>query len=146
MKLWFRFALVCLAIVCLLLSLSQQAGSNYQLPVARSGPGLDRCREPTSSLPTASVVKSMEFHPARAGPLESLVLDCALTVSNINPFCLNTHGPPGQWNLRGLGELLVKPATQNKKKPSSNLSPLSPKFPAFNPPKLKNRGFAPRFS
>src|SRR3984893_8773890 len=109
MKPWFRFALVCLASVCLLLSLSQQAGSNYQLPVARSGPGVDRCREPASSLPTASVVKSMEFRPARAGPLESLVLDCALTVSKFNPFCLNTHGPPGQRNLRGLGELLVKP-------------------------------------
>ena len=113
MKLWFRFALVCLAIVCLLLSLGQQAGSNYQLPVARSGPGLDRCRESASA--TAAVGKIMEFHPARAGPLESLVLDCALTVSNIGPPYLETHGPPGQWNLRGLGELLVKPATQRQK-------------------------------
>src|ERR1700730_3476914 len=113
MKLWFRFALVCLASVCLLLSLSNQAGSNYQLPVARSGPGLDRCRESASA--TAAVGKIMEFHPARAGPLESLVLDCALTVSNIGPPYLETHGPPGQWNLPGLGELLVKPATQRQK-------------------------------
>jgi hypothetical protein len=48
MKPWFRFALVCLAIVCLLLSLSQQAGSNYQLPVARSGGwiGIETLRPP----------------------------------------------------------------------------------------------------
>lgn len=141
MKLWFRFALVCLAIVCLLLSLSQQAGSNYQLPVARSGPRVDRCREPASSLPTASVVKSMEFHPARAGPLESLVLDCALTVSNINPFCLKTHGPPGQWNLRGLGELLVKPATQNKKQAMEQPFSTFPEIPGLQPTKTEESGF-----
>ena len=136
MKLWFRFALVCLASVCLLLSLSQQAGSNYQLPVARSGPGLDRCRESVSSLPAAAVVKIMEFHPARAGPLESLVLDCALTVSNIGPPYLETHGPPGQWNPGGLGEFAGQAGnSKTKSNSSSNLSPLSTKFPAFNPPK-----------
>ena len=114
MKLWFRIALVCLAIASLLLSLSQQASSNHQLPVAHSAHS-DRCRESAPSLPTAAVVKIMEFHPARAGPLKSLVLDRALAVSNIGPPYLETHGPPGQWNLRGLGELLVKPATQRQK-------------------------------
>jgi hypothetical protein len=85
MKLWFLFALVCLAIMCLLLSLSQQAGSNYQLPVARSGPGLDRCREPASSLPTASVVKSMEFPPGSRWTSNPLSSTGRLTVSNIGP-------------------------------------------------------------
>jgi hypothetical protein len=146
MKLWFRFALVCLASVCLLLSLSQQAGSNYQLPVTRSGPGLDRCREPASRLPTASVVKSMEFHPARAGPLESLVLDCALMVSNIGPPYLETHGPPGQWNPRALASLLVKPATQNKKQTIEQPFSTLHEIPGLQPAKLKNRGFAPGFS
>jgi hypothetical protein len=146
MKLWFRFALVCLAIVCLLLSLSQQAGSNYQLPVARSGPGLDRCRESASSLPTASVVKIMEFHPARAGPLESLVLDCALTVSNIGPPYLETTGPPGQWSPRGLDKLLVKPATQSKKRSHRATFLTLHKISGPQPTKLKNRGFAPGFS
>ena len=115
MKLWFRFALVCLAIMCLLLSLSQQAGSNYQLPVARSGPGLDRCREPASSLPTASVVKSMEFPPGSRWTSNPLSSTGRLTVSNIGPPYLETHGPPGQWNPRALASLLVKPATQNQK-------------------------------
>ena len=144
MKLWFRFALVCLAIVCLLLSLSQQAGSNYQLPVARSGPGLDRCRESASA--TAAVGKIMEFHPARAGPLESLVLDCALTVRNIGPPYLETHGPPGQWNPGGLGELLVKPATQRQKVLIEQLFSTLHEISGLQPTKMKNRGFAPGFS
>jgi len=144
MKLWFRFALVCLAIVCLLLSLSQQAGSNYQLPVARSGLGLDRCRESASA--TAAVGKIMEFHPARAGPLESLVLDCALTVSNIGPPYLETHGPPGQWNLPGLGELLVKPATQRQKVLIEQLFSTLHEISGLQPTKMKNRGYAPGFS
>jgi hypothetical protein len=112
MKLWFRIALVCLAIVSLLLSLSQQAGSNYQLPVARSGPGLDRCGESASSLPTAAVVKIMEFHPARAAPLEYRVLDRALAVSNIGPLLSGDPWATQTMEPKGLGELLVKPATQ----------------------------------
>jgi hypothetical protein len=146
MKLWFCFALVCLAIVCLLLSLSQQAGSNYQLPVARSGPGLDRCREPVSSLPTASVVKSMEFHPARAGPLESLVLDCALTVSNIGPPYRRPMGHPNNGTQGALASLLVKPPTQNKKEAIEQPLSTLHEIPGLQPTKLKNRGFAPRFS
>ena len=114
MKLWFRIALVCLAIASLLLSLSQQASSNHQLPVAHSAHS-DRCRESAPSLPTAAVVKIMEFHPARAGPLKSLVLDRALAVSNIGPPYLETHGPPGQWNLRTLASCWSSRQLKDKK-------------------------------
>ena len=121
MKPWFPLTLVCWVGVCLLLSLSAQADLNHQLQVAGSGQLLDRCGEPAFGSPTAAVVRSMEFHQARAGPLESLVLDCALTASNVDPPCLETHGPPGHRTPWGLGELPVKPATQSK--PSSDLSP-----------------------
>jgi hypothetical protein len=141
MKLWFRFALVCLASVCLQLSLSQQAGSNYQLPVARSGPGLDRCRESASA--TAAVGKIMEFHPARAGPLESLVLDCALTKSNIDPFCLEAHGPPDNGTYEALASCSSSRQLKDKKQlieqPLSTLHEIS----GLQPTKMKNRGFAP---
>jgi len=36
---------------------------------------LDRCREPASGSPTASVVRKQQCGPARAGPLTSLVLE-----------------------------------------------------------------------
>ncbi len=85
MKPWFSFALVCWALVCLLLSLSQQAGLNHRLQVASSGQSLDRCRESASGSPTASVVGSAEFGPALAGPLTSLAL---------GPPGQETHGPP----------------------------------------------------
>ncbi len=103
MKRWFRLTLVCGALVGLLLSLSQSAGLNHPLQVVGSGPWLDRCREPASDSPTASVVSTMEFDPARAGPLESLVLDCTLTAGNIGPP-EETHGPPepsGSWRVSG---------------------------------------------
>jgi hypothetical protein len=139
MKLWFRFALVCLASVCLLLSLSQQAGSNYQLPVARSGPGLDRCRESASA--TAAVGKIMEFHPARAGPLESLVLDCALTKSNIDPFCLEAHGPPDNGTYEALASCSSSRQLKDKKQlieqPFSTLHEIS----GLQPTKMKKSGF-----
>src|ERR1700676_1054806 len=94
----------------------------------------------------ASVVKSMESHPARAGPLESLVLDCALTVSNIGPPYLETHGPPGQWNPGGLGEFAGQAG--NSKQKGSHRATFSTlhEIPGLQPTKLKNRGFAPRFS
>jgi hypothetical protein len=144
MKLWFRFALVCLAIVCLLLSPSQQAGSNYRLPVAHSGPGLDRCRESASA--TAAVGKIMEFHPARAGPLESLVLDCALTVSNIGPPYLETHGPPDNGTYGALASCWSSRQLKDKKQLIEQLFSTLHEISGLQPTKMKNRSFAPRFS
>jgi hypothetical protein len=108
MKPWFRLTvaltLVCLAPVCLLLSFSRPARLNHALHVVGSGPWFDRGREPASDSPTASVVRSMEFDPARAGPLECLVLDCALTAGNIGPPGQVIHGPPEPvrpWRVAG---------------------------------------------
>ena len=68
MKPWFSLILVCGALLFLLLSLSQQVGLNHPLQVAGSSQWLDRCREPTPGSPTASVVRSTQFDPARSGP------------------------------------------------------------------------------
>ena len=83
-----------LGIVCLLLSLSQQAGLNCPLQVASLSQWLDRCREPASGSPTASVVRSTQFDLARAGPLTSLVLEDAWTEGNIGPPGQETRRPP----------------------------------------------------
>src|SRR5437016_13547063 len=66
---------VCWALVCLVLGLIQQAGMYHSSQVSGSSQWLDRCREPASGSPTASVVESTQFDPARAGPLTSLVLE-----------------------------------------------------------------------
>jgi hypothetical protein len=132
-KLWLRLTLtfIGLALVCLLLNLSQPAGLHHPSQVAGSGPWLDRGREPASDAPTVSIVRSMEFDPARAGPFGSLVLDFALTAGNISP--------PGQETLNrwALGESPVKPATQT--------NAIEQPFPLnyrLSTAELENRGFA----
>jgi hypothetical protein len=127
MKAWFPLTLVGWALVCLLLSLSQQAGLNYLSHLACSRPWLDQCAEPTFGSPTAAVVRSMEFDRARAGPLQFLALGCALTAGNIGPPPQETHGPP---ELRGPGRVGGGSKQAARSKPSSDL--ISTKFPAFN--------------
>ena|SRR5271167_1133300 len=94
MKLWFRLTLVCCLLVCLLLSLTPALGLNHPWQVVGSGPWLDRGREPMSDGPTVSVVTSMEFDSARAGPPQSLVLHGALTADHLAPPGPETQGPP----------------------------------------------------
>jgi hypothetical protein len=94
MKPRFWLTMVCWALVCLVLGLSQQVGLYHPLQVSTSGQWLDRCREPASGSPTASIVKSTQFDPTRAGPLTSLVLDDAWTGGNVGPPGQETHGPP----------------------------------------------------
>jgi hypothetical protein len=86
--------LVCCLLVGLLLSLTQAVGLNYLLPVVGSGRWFDQETGPASDASTVSFIRSMEFHPARAG-LESLVFDCALTADNIGPPGQETYGRPG---------------------------------------------------
>jgi len=110
MKLWFRLTIVCWALVCLFLSLSQQVSQNHQLHLVCSRPWIDRCREAAAAAdsPTAAIVGSMEFDRLRAGPLTSLVLDSAWTAGKI--------GPPGQkppW-ATGAGSSLGKLPVQNR--------------------------------
>lgn len=102
MKPRFWLAMVCWALVCLVLGLSQQAGLYHSSQVSGSSQWLDRCREPASGSPTASVVESTQFDPARAGPLTSLVLEDSWSKGNIGPPGQETHGPPktiGIWRL-----------------------------------------------
>jgi len=95
MKSCFTLTIVCWTLACLLLSLSQQAGLNHPLQVAGSSQWLDRCREPASGSLTASVVRSTQFDPDRAGPHTVLGLDGAWTAGNMGPPGKETHGPPG---------------------------------------------------
>jgi hypothetical protein len=92
MKPNFWLTVVCWTLVCLLLSLSQQAGLYHSLQVSGSSQWLDQCREPASGSRTASVFKSTQFDPARAGPFTSLVLEDAWTDGNIGP-----PGPGKPW-------------------------------------------------
>jgi hypothetical protein len=137
---WFRLTLVCCVLLGLLLGLTQAVDWNYQ-PIVRSGSSFDRGTKATSDSPTSSVVGSMAFHVARAGPFGSLVLDCGLTAGNIDPPGQENHGPPNRW---GLGKLPVKPATQiNATEP---LCPRNYWFSAEQFEQLKNRGFTTPFS
>ena len=92
MKPNFWLTVVCWALVCLLLSLGQQAGLYHSLQVSGSSQWLDQCREPASGSRTASDFKSTQFDPARAGPFTSLVLEDAWTDGNIGP-----PGPGKPW-------------------------------------------------
>ncbi len=77
MKLWFRLTLVCCLLVCLSMFLSlTQAVLNQPLQTVGLGPRLDRGGKAASDASTSSLVRCMEFDPARVG---SLVLDRALS-------------------------------------------------------------------
>ena len=103
MTTWFRLTLVCCILLCLFLGLTQAVDWNY-LPVVSSGSLFDRGTKATSDSPTSSVVGSMAFHLARAGPFGDLGLDCGLTAGNIGPPGQENHGPPepmGPWQVAG---------------------------------------------
>ena len=103
MTTWFRLTQVCCVMLGLLLGLTQAVDWNYQ-PVVRSGSSFDRGTKATSDSPTSSVVGSMAFHLARAGPFGSRVLDCGLTAGNIGPPGQENHGPQepmGPWQVAG---------------------------------------------
>jgi hypothetical protein len=118
MKPSFWLAMVCWALVCLVLGLIQQAGLCHWSQVSGSSQWLDRCREPASGSPTASVVESTQFDPARAGPLTSLVLEDSWSKENI--------GPPGQetqWATEDDRNLAVAGQRPKFKTTTSHLAP-----------------------
>jgi hypothetical protein len=103
MTTWFRLTLVCCVLLGLLLGLTHAVDWNYQ-PVVSSGSSFDRGTKATSDSPTSSVIGSMVFHLARAGPFRSLVLDRGLTAGNNDPPGQENHGPPepmGPWQVAG---------------------------------------------
>ena len=128
---WFRLTLVCCVLLGLLLGLTQAVDWNYQ-PVVSSGSLFDRATNASDS-PTSSVVGSMAFDLARAGPFGSLVLDCGLTAGNIGPPGQENHGPP---EPMGLGKLPARPATQT----NAIEQPLSKKLLVFSR-KIEESGF-----
>jgi hypothetical protein len=103
MTTWFRLTLVCCVMLGLLLGLTQAVDWNYQ-PVVSSRSSFDRGTKATSDSPTSSVVGSRVFYLARAGPFQSLVLDCGLTAGDNDPPGQENHGPPepmGPWQVAG---------------------------------------------
>src|SRR6516165_1486322 len=88
---WFRLTLLCLALLCLLLNLTQAADCSRQLHSVGSGPGFDQGREVAPNAPAVLVVRWVN-DSARAGPQQSLALDCMLTVDTGPPGWVS-HGP-----------------------------------------------------
>jgi hypothetical protein len=67
----FRLTLLCLVMLCLLLSLTQPAEFEHLLPIVGSGSWFAPHTESGTDAPTASVARSMQSS-ARAGPRQSL--------------------------------------------------------------------------
>jgi hypothetical protein len=118
MKPRFWLAMVCWALVCLVLGLSQQADLYHSSQVSGSSQWLDRCREPASGSPTALVVESTQFDPARAGPLTSLVLEDSWSKGNIGPPAQET-----QWATEDDRNLAVAGQRPKFKTTTSHLAP-----------------------
>ena len=136
MKLWFPPTLVCCLLVCLSMFLSlTQAVLNQPLQTVGLGPRLDRGGKAASDAPTSSLVRCMEFDPARVG---SLLLDRALSAGNISPPGGKTHGPP---EPMGRGRVADQAATQ-----TTAIEQPSPRNYWLSTAELKNRGFATAFS
>ena len=131
-------SLVCWILLCLLLGLNPPADWNSQSHVVRSQPCFDQGKEAASDSPTTSVVGSMEFDPARAGPFGSLVLDSASTAGNMGPPGKESHGP-----AEPIGPWRVAAQAGNSNQPHRATSPRNYWLLSA---KLKNRGFTTGFS
>jgi hypothetical protein len=90
---WFRLTLCVLALLCLLLHLTQPADLNHQLQIVGSGSWFAPHTESATDAPTVSVARSMQFS-ARAGARQSLVFSGTLTVVNTGPPGWGRVGPP----------------------------------------------------
>jgi hypothetical protein len=132
MKPWFSLTIVCWALLCLLLSLSQQAGLNQPLRVADSGQWLHRAKEPASGSPTASIVRSTEFDPARARPRTPLVLNGVWIAGKLGPPGQKDHGHRRQSEFAGCRS---KPAAQSNIEPPCSTKSLT------QPTKFEESGF-----
>ena len=118
----------------LLLGRHQPAGLNQQSQVVSSGPRLDRGKKAASDSPT--VVRTMEFDPAPAGPFEYLVLECALTTGNLGPPGQESHVPL-ELHVASGSRCRSRLAAQSK--PSSYLSPPNS---WFSNRRIEESGFA----
>ena len=115
MKRWFPLTLVCCLLACLSMLLSlTQAVLHQPLQTVGLGPRLDLGGKAASDAPSSSLVRCMEFDPARVA---SLVLDRALPAGNISPPGEKTHRPP---EPMGRGRVADQAGNSNQP-PSSNL-------------------------
>jgi hypothetical protein len=117
MRRWFHLTLVCCVLLCLCLGVAQTVDMNHELPIVGLRPEFDRRRQPASDTLTVSVVTSMRFAQPRAGPLRSLMQDCASTAGHL--------GPPGAGDPWATGVdrawASCRSSRQLKSMPSSNL-------------------------
>ena len=88
-----RLTLLCLMMLCLLLSLTQPAEFDHLLPIVGSGSWFAPHTESATDAPTVSVARNMQS-TARAGPRQSLVFSGTLTVVNTGPPGWGRVGPP----------------------------------------------------
>src|ERR1700735_2920625 len=88
-----RLTLLCLMMLCLLLSLTQPAEFDHLLPIVGSGSGFAPHTESATDAPTVSVSRSMQSS-AHAGARRSLVFSGTLTVVNTGPPGWGRVGPP----------------------------------------------------
>jgi hypothetical protein len=136
MKRWFHLTLVCV-LLCLCLSFAQAVDMNHDLPIVGLRPEFDRGRQPAAAL-TVSVITSMRFDQHRAGPLRSLIQDCASTAGHLGPPGSETHGPP---ESIGPGRVAGQAGNSNP----CHRATWSVKS-LVSVEQLKNRGFATAFS
>lgn len=137
----FRLTLLCLVLLCLLLSLTQPAEFNHLFPIVGLGSFFARQTEPATDAPTVSVVRSMQSS-ARAGPRQSLVFSCTLTVVNTGPPGWGRHGPPAV--IAALASCRSGGHAGNSK--TNTLEHHSPRECGLKPPISKIRGFTTAFS
>jgi hypothetical protein len=89
-----RLTLLCLVMLCLLLSLTQPAEFDHLLPIVGSGSWFAPHTESATDAPTVSVASPSMQSSARAGARQSLVFSATLTVVNMGPPGCAGVGPP----------------------------------------------------
>ena len=137
----FRLTLLCLVMLCLLLSLTQPAELDHLLPIVGSGSWFARHPESATDAPTVSVVRSMQSS-ARAGPRQSLVFSCTLPLVNTGPPGWGRHGPPAA--IAVFASCRSGGNAGNSK--TNTLECHSPQEYWLKPPISKIRSFATAFS
>ena len=137
MKPWFRLALLCWVLVCLLLSLTQATGLNHPSPVVCSEPWFDRGRESASDWSTASVVR-MEF---RSGSSWISGICCPRLYWECGQSCSTRPGDPWPTGT----DRAAASCRSSRQLESNAIEQLSPRNYWPSTAELQNRGFATAF-
>jgi len=108
----FRLTLLCLVMLCLLLSLTQPAEFDHLLPIVGSGSGFAPHTESATDAPTVSVARRMQSS-ARAWSAAISGLQRYIDCGQYGSIRLGESWPTGC--DRGLGEWPVRSQTSNFK-------------------------------